>query len=465
MRTVFGKLSDYTERWILKPFAVPAAAVLALTLLGVSELTYRDTTATLRGGIALTDQRIHTMNLLQALTALDAAEFGYLATGEAGFLTRYAATTAELPEMQMQVSAFLLDQGQAGEQTAAQVSAFIEPKLRRVEQVMALIQAGRLPEARALLATDQRREERLALRDALNAQLTEAAVRQQRARSSIYDALLVNRLAVGLLTLACLLILLMFLRRLQLRDRERSAQESALREERGHLESEVQRRTASLAELARHLQAVREDERAFLARELHDELGSLLTVCKLEIARAKSRVHEPEEVLTRLAELTVYLNKGIALKRRIIEDLRPSALADLGLAVAMDNLCEEMGASLAIPVHLSGTELVLSPEDQLAVYRFVQEALTNIGKYAQATEVRVRLDVRHGNAAVSVQDNGIGFDTEKSRAGHHGLAGMKFRAESMGGLMRVDSKPGAGTTVYIEFPQVAPLPAPMPAAD
>ena len=149
----------------------------------------------------------------------------------------------------------------------------------------------------------------------------------------------------------------------------------------------------------------------------------------------------------------MHLTNGIALKRRIIEDLRPSALADLGLTAALDSLCRQMSASLAVPVQLSAAEFKLSAEAELVVYRFVQEALTNIGKYASASRVEVNLAVVGSRATVEVHDDGVGFVPQDSYAGHHGLSGMQFRAESIGGTMRVSSQPDHGTRVRIEFPQ------------
>jgi signal transduction histidine kinase len=271
---------------------------------------------------------------------------------------------------------------------------------------------------------------------------------QQVARVSIFDALLVNRVVVGLLTLTTLIGLLMFLRQLKRQDRERS-------EERGRLESEVQSRTARLTELARYFQSVREDERASVARELHDELGAVLTVSKLEIARARNKAGGDADILASLARVIQSLDQGIALKRRIIEDLSPSALIHLGLKIALENLCHDMSISLAVPVQLSMIPLQLAPPAQLAVYRFVQEALTNIGKYACATQVTVKVTSLGGYAAVEVQDNGVGFDAEVARAGRHGLSGMQFRAESLGGAMSVFSAAGKGTTLRIEFPQLS----------
>ena len=91
----------------------------------------------------------------------------------------------------------------------------------------------------------------------------------------------------------------------------------------------------------------------------------------------------------------------------------------------------------------------------LGVHRFVQEALTNTGNYAQATQVKVLLSVAHGHAVVEVHDDGVGFDPQTQRIGYHGLSGMQFRAESMGGSMHNRSAPGEGTNVRIEFPQSA----------
>ena len=123
--------------------------------------------------------------------------------------------------------------------------------------------------------------------------------------------------------------------------------------------------------------------------------------------------------------------------------------------MALQNLCDEMSLSLGMPVRLAAAPFHLSPEAELAVYRFVQEALTNIGKYAAAKQVDVTLKEVDGSASVEVHDDGIGFDPQVSRSGQHGLAGMQFRAESLGGTMSVDSAPGRGTRVHINFPQSA----------
>ena len=442
------------ERWARQRFAFPFLVLIAAALLLVSEHTYERTTSTLKGGIELTDARIQSLRLLQLVTEAETTQLGFIATGQASYLSRYQEVNAAVPRVLDTVTTYFAKQDNSGAAGATRITVLTQRAFGQIDKVMALAEQGRQLAAEEVAQNQQTQSDVMALSKELKEQLAHAAELQQLARTSIYDALLLNRIAVGSLTLVTLLSLFSFLRQLQRQDRENDLHEAALRQDRERLESEVQRRTARLTELAQHLQTVSETERSHLARELHDELGGLLTVCKLEIARAKMKVADPTEMLLRLGRINDNLNLGIALKRRIIEDLRPSALADLGLAVALQNLCREMAASLSIPVNLSVLEFGLSPEADLAVYRFVQEALTNIGKYAQASQVDVVLAVANGRAVVTVRDDGAGFNTNDSRAGHHGLSGMQFRAESMGGSMTVSSSPGAGTTVAIEFPQV-----------
>lgn len=283
--------------------------------------------------------------------------------------------------------------------------------------------------------------------------LVHASAWQEQNRIFIYDALLASRLTVGSLTLGTLLLLFHFVRQLGRYDREVSARQAALQDKGARLAREVRRRTVHLADLATHLQTVREGERARLVRELHDDFGALLKAGKLHITRARTRAHAPGELLASLDRISQHLSRGIALKRRTIEDLRPSALSVPGLTAALEILSGEMSPSLAIPMQLNVTEFELSPQAQLAGYRFVRDVLTNIGKYAATSRVEVTLAEVGGYATVVVHDDGVGVEPQESYAGHHGLSGMKFGAESLGGAMHVASSPGQGTTVEIVFPQ------------
>jgi signal transduction histidine kinase len=446
MRAPVHKFKTFFNQWIRNRVVFPVLVLLAATVLWVSEETYDHTTSTLRGGIALTDSRVQSTRLLQLLTDAETAEYGFLLTGNDAFLKRFEQTQEELPGVQVAVIDFWTRQGPDGAALARQLAELSDRRFAQVARTLEFARAGDLVAATATARDDKALAELSELRELLNLELNKATAMQQGARVSIYDALLAGRVVVGVLTLTTLIGLFMFL--IQIR-----RQDSASREERARLELEVKSRTARLTELARYFQSVREDERASVARELHDELGAVLTVSKLEIARARNKASQNPEVLASLSRVTASLDQGIALKRRIIEDLTPSALTHLGLRIALENLCKDMSVSLGVPVQLSVASFELSPAAQLAVYRFVQEALTNIGKYAKATEVTVTLTAEGDRAAVEVKDNGVGFDAELARAGRHGLSGMQFRAESLGGTMSVSSTAGKGTTLRIEFPQ------------
>lgn len=437
-------------------FAFPLVVLLAAALLIVSEITYRNTTSTLRGGIALTDARMQTTRLLQLLADAETAQFAFLVTGHAARLADYDQAKAEVPRVLAAVADFFTTLGPEGDAAAQRVTEACGHTLAQFDRTVELARGGRVDGAMELARTGPGLAQAQAAREVLIVQLAQAASLQQRARLSLFNAFQLNRMAVGLLTVMAVSSLFLFLRQLHALDRARAAHLAELIKERERLEIDVAHRTERLTELARHLQSVREDERANLARELHDELGGLLTASKLDLARTRAKVGDPAEVLERLERLNENLNKGIALKRRIIEDLRPSALSNFGVLAALQILCDDMSKHLEIPVRLEAAQIDLPPQAELAVYRFVQEALTNIGKYASATAVEVTLQVVGAHAIAEVRDDGIGFDPAHHRVGHHGLDGMQFRAESLGGTMHVRSAPGAGTTVRIEFPQSMP---------
>jgi signal transduction histidine kinase len=214
-------------------------------------------------------------------------------------------------------------------------------------------------------------------------------------------------------------------------------------------------RSESLEGLATYLQGIREQERAHLARELHDELGSLLVGAKLDVACLTSQLagHSPE-VDQHLKHLGDTLNRGIALKSSIVEGLFPSALTNLGLVAALEILAREFAASSGVRVETELQEVDLDAATQLAIYRLVQEALTNVGKYAAASRAEIVLRHRDSDTVVAVRDNGVGFDVARLRTSRHGLAGMRHRIEHCGGRLAVDSSTAEGTRIVAVLPPV-----------
>lgn len=217
---------------------------------------------------------------------------------------------------------------------------------------------------------------------------------------------------------------------------------------------ELTERTAQLIELTRHLQTAREDERHRLARDLHDELGSVLTAARLDAANIRARMPDaPPAILALLDRQIRTLNDGVALGRRIVEDLWPSALTNLGLESALQILTDEFSERVGIPVTCQLEPVQTEPSSDVVIYRLVQEALTNIAKHAKAGQVWVRLSQNLAGIEVSVRDDGIGFDPALVVRDSHGLLGMRFRVEADGGKWRLQSAPQAGTCIRALLPR------------
>jgi signal transduction histidine kinase len=441
-------------------FAFPLAAAVALGILAISETSYRDAIQSIERVEARQQARVASETVRRTLYEAKSAHRGFLLTGRGELLTRLDAVWPQAAEALAALHLFY-----DGEPESAAIVAQLDTEIRA--QFDALRESARLrPAADALQpaaalpaeALDQgRAESARRLVDRLTSLETE---RIAASREQLLETLLLSRIGVGALVGLSLLALSMYLRQRATLQRQVADEATRIAEQRDRLEAEASARTAQLRELAQHLQTVREDERSRLARELHDELGALLTAAKLDAARLKSRLAGQTEILDRLAHLNEQLNSGIALKRRIIEDLRPSSLSNLGLVAALEILLREWSQRTEIEVEgdLRRTRR-LTPAAELTVFRFVQEALTNIAKYAKATHVQVRLTPSErdpGQVVVCVSDNGIGFDVEASNTGStHGLLGMRYRVEAEGGTLEVQSRFGEGATLVAHLP-VAP---------
>ena len=226
-------------------------------------------------------------------------------------------------------------------------------------------------------------------------------------------------------------------------------------EDEERLEIMVRARTSELSELASYLHQAREDERRDLARELHDELGSILTAAKLDIAFIKSKCAKVQpELVPKCDRIAAMLDQGMALKRRVIDNLRPSTLDLLGLAPAVRELVEKFAAEsqTRAEAKIDG-DIVPRNDDALVIFRIVQEALGNVRRHAQASKVEVILARAGDLVRVCVRDNGNGFDPlAAQKPTGHGLAAMRERVRAMGGKISVVSSPGSGSEVEVWLP-------------
>lgn len=221
-------------------------------------------------------------------------------------------------------------------------------------------------------------------------------------------------------------------------------------------ETDLRQSRERLRALSTHLQTVREEEKAHLARELHDELGSTLLALKIDASWIQRHLPDENPDLDEKARTMLTLvDNAVSTTRRISSDLRPPMLDDLGLIPTLEWQIAEFESRMGIhcEASLKGESDLLNSRQSIALFRIFQEALTNIARHAQATDVRVCVDITPGQALMEIEDNGRGIDPAVARRPNaHGVYGMFERANSLGGKIRLDSEPGKGTLLSVCIP-------------
>jgi signal transduction histidine kinase len=448
------KVTASLDKFALRQWAGPVVVAVAVAFLVVNEVGYRRALADIRSGEEIHSQRSEVRRLQLLLQAAEAGQRGYMLTGQREYREPFEQAQAQLESQIARIRTQFANDADS-QVSVREIEDLARRKMSELRTTVEMFESRNVEGALEVVKTGIGRDHMRAL-DALVADLVAREdIKLARTRGGLHDTLLINRAGIAALVLIGLLMLAITVRQMRSLDAARDNQQEQLQHERDRLEHEVERRTRDLTELARHLQSVREDERSRLARELHDELGGLLTAAKLDVARVKSRLKgAAPEIFERIGHLSSSLDAGIALKRRIIEDLQPSTLTNLGLTAALEVLCGEFSKRLEVKVNTSLDEVELDDDVRLTAYRVVQEGLTNVAKYARATQVSVRLVDRESVAVLSIQDDGAGFDAARVPLVARGLAGMRFRVVSHGGRFDVVSQPGTGTTIEVQLPQV-----------
>lgn len=434
--------------------ALVLTAVVSMVVLGLSELT-ASRVGEIRRQAALVQETLnHIVDIRESAAHAEAAHRGYLLTGEAAQLERFRAAEATAQKSFVQLAALTRDDSGLAKRTRT----LVERATTRFDEMRVQAQAaeqGRPDQAMALLRTGigvQLMDDVVRLADEYEALQTQRLHERQRETTSALDA---QRLGVGIvvfLSLAFLAALAnMMMRQFTLREAHRAELEAQA----AMLERQVNARTEELSSLSSHLQSSTEREKGRLARDLHDELGGILTSAKIDIAwlEGHCKTNDPE-VVPRLSRLSSTVDEAVNLKRRVVEDLRPSLLDHLGLGAALswyvNDACKK--ANLHCTLDLPPDGEVVAPEVAIAIYRLVQEGLTNILKHAQASEVQVQLQRKPSGWRLHLADNGLGITNFRPDQLSHGIAGMRQRARALGGGFELRTTPGQGTTIEAFFP-------------
>jgi signal transduction histidine kinase len=440
------------------PLLLALAAGAAAVMLFISEGSYFRSVSTLNALGAMATARSSLQGLERSFVDAETGQRGYLLTDRSEYLQPYANALQEIDAAFGFLQQYYADEPEALARLML-LRKVSETRLSELALTIQLHQQGRESATRDIVLTDIGKEQMESIRTLSADLLAQETRRVEQSRGDIYRTLMLSRIGIAALSGISLLALFMYLRKSLLLNLREQEQQRALQAERDRLEIEVAQRTAKLTELTHHLQTAREDERGRLARNLHDELGALLTAAKLDAARIMPRLAgSAPEARERLVHLVDTLNSSIALGRRIIEDLRPSTLSNLGLATTLEILAREFAERSGVQVHCQVQPVRLEADAELVIYRVVQEAITNISKYAKAGQVWITLASVDRQIEVSVRDDGVGFDTAVEHGSAYGLVGMRFRVESEGGTLSLRSIPGQGTTVVVRLPQNAPDP-------
>lgn len=463
--------AEIPSRWfshpLLQKVLMALLLVACLGLLVINENNLRSNTVAYDDAVLARQNNMQLHQLMQSVISAESAQRSYLLTDNDIYRRDFLQYTTDIDVQLAQLtnSPYLIVRD-----SLKTLTELVHSKQEVMRSTVSLQAQGDREGLQKIVQAGRGRQLMLAIQAQGAHVIAFNNLRLQRLDTRLRQSMEMARLAMGGMIALTLLLLLVLWRQTAVRERHEAATRQLLSEERNQLEKTVQQRTQSLRRLAANLQIVREDERARLARELHDELGALLTAAKFDVARLRSRLArlpEPNAAETQgcLEHLGNTLNEGIALKRRIIEDLTPSSLANLGLTTALENLTRDYAATSGVAMQAHIGDVRLSQSNALTIYRLVQEALTNIGKYARAQSVDVDLRKEGNYARICVQDDGCGFDTSRlvSDMGTYGLAGMQFRVESQQGTIDIDSASGKGTRITALLPLLQDEPAPDPA--
>ncbi len=437
------------EFWV-----VVLVVLLALTTISINEWSYHSSLKSRKMLVENTATRAQISSLIQRLTDAEVGQRGYFLTGQNEYLEPYKTAASDITatikflRLQYQNSAAQSVIVDNIARSSTSMLAVLERLLSMRESSRYNVDLERMLHGLAKAAMDDIRLNAEKLRASEMAELLNERIHVQKTMD-------LTRMGVNALTLFGALSCAFFMTHIAKFNTERRRHALALEAQRDGLEIEVQRRTEVLRELTRYLQTAREDERARVARELHDELGALLTAAKFDTARLKRSLPSVEpEVQERIDHLNATISEGIALKRRIIEDLHPSALSNLGLLAALEIQAREFESRTGIKVKsdLDARVIGLPADVQLTIYRLVQEAFTNTAKYASASEIQLSLHLLGNDIRVNVSDNGCGFDVVNVPKSSHGLTGMRYRVEAHGGKIKLVSMPSRGTQIEAWLP-------------
>ena len=407
------------------------------------------------------NERVHASQLRQQalsefialLTDAESGQRGYLLTGESSYLQPFTEAVATVGAALDRVREAYGERADSAEFQQEELRTLTGKKLGELEETLALFKTRGAGPAVKVVRTDEGKRimdeiSRIVgtMRVAEARELSAATVQwQSDFRLSRWVSAAGVILNLGLVLLATSLVYGDM--------RRRALQATSLRDQKQDLEQQVDERTRELTALSTHLQGISEQEKYALSRELHDELGGLLVAARMDLSWLQQRLPTTDPAIEqRFRRIHESLSAGVDLKRRVVEELRPTLLDNMGLFAALrwqfKETCRRAGLNCTETIPES--ELKFNPDAAIGVFRIAQEALTNILKHAEAKSAALVIGIEGNTFSLRVSDDGKGIPAMRlQNITSHGLASMRHRIAALGGTWEVRSPSSGGGTVVI----------------
>lgn len=445
---------DGLGRWYVAvpPFLIISFLAVLFFITGEGQSRLREAGERLQKSAA----REHLIDELQnSISRSVAAQRTYLLTGDPRYIETYNRVVAEIePRLEH------LSQEYAGSDidlaSVRDLQVLIGKRLADLSMILTIQKTQGVAAAIALVKTKVGTDTGAVISDNLDRLREREGVEHREATAHWESSLSLSRWITLLGTLINMLLVGVATRLVYLDMRRRAALNAELLEQKAKLEREVEERTRDLVELSTHLQNVSEREKASLARELHDELGGLLVGARMDISWAEQHLTKNDpDLKLRLNRVQQNLAAGVDLKRRIIEELRPTLLDNVGLFAALRWQMKETctAAGLKCSESYPDEEPRFKSEASIALFRIAQEAFSNILKHSRAKSADISLDMDDETLLMRITDDGIGMPADRFMAiGSHGLASMRHRVRALGGRLDVRKPASGGTMLVVQIP-------------
>ena len=442
----------FNRRYVLLPMLLSMALVLlGYTVVEARRDQARHLTETIRAR-----QDIIRLVVEASYSAMEAesAQRGFLLTGEEQYLPPLESGLAETNRVLASLRARYarIDPDQA--KVVDGVIADLEIKAREMRDSVGLLKSGKPREALALVKSDLGLRQALSVTSALDGlRVHEREVITAQLQTWDRTVLINGRInTVNLVFTLGILVILGLLATRDIRRRNDFATDLA---------TQIDTRTEELRDLSEHMSDVAETEKHALARELHDELGGLLVAMRMDVSQIRKRLGPTTDpdMVARWERVEQAVSQGLELKRRVIEDLRPTLLDNMGLFTALRWLASQRAEQAQLELRMEGLDedIDLPPQTAIAVFRTVQEGIANIIKHARAGSLELKARVVGERLHVELSDDGRGVPVgADQKTGSHGLKQMRFRMEAVGGTLHIGWRSPTGTRILITAPLEKP---------